>query len=41
MYDVLYFLACLFLPIAWGVVVNWLFNRWQNCAQNRMQDYQI
>ncbi len=29
MNDVLYFLACLLLPIVWGIVVNKAFTHWQ------------
>jgi len=25
-----FILACLVLPILWGVLVNWLFQLWQN-----------
>ncbi|MCA8982834.1 MAG: hypothetical protein R3C12_01825 [Planctomycetaceae bacterium] len=45
MYDGLYLLACLLLPIAWGVIVNWIFKRWLNASPSRnsasLNDYQI
>lgn len=30
MFETIAFIAaCLLLPIAWGVLVNWLFERWR------------
>jgi len=33
------------LPIVWGVLINWLFNRWssrqQRSGNSSIQDYQI
>ena len=40
-----YYLACLLLPIVWGVLINWIFNRWssrqQKAGNSAIQDYQI
>ncbi len=32
--KVLFTIACLALPVVWGIVVNWLFNRWQLRRKN-------
>jgi heme/copper-type cytochrome/quinol oxidase subunit 2 len=40
-------LACLILPVVWGVVVNWLFEFWRNRSEEKRDtdsifpDYQI
>ncbi|WP_197532659.1 hypothetical protein [Symmachiella macrocystis] len=45
--KLLFTLACLVLPVLWGIVVNWLFVKWQNRnppqqqADPNLPDYQI
>lgn len=48
--KIAFILACLVLPIVWGVLVNWVFNLWQSrkAARNNgkedewiFPDYQI
>ena len=45
--QLLYILACLVLPVAWGVFVNWLFDLWKerrrdsNGDEPIFPDYQI
>ena len=47
LYSVLFTLACLIIPVIWGVVVNWMFDLWQaKTAQKEgdepiFPDYQI
>ncbi|MFQ5731206.1 MAG: hypothetical protein ACE5KM_04530 [Planctomycetaceae bacterium] len=36
--KILFALACLLLPIAWGVLVNWLFNLWNGRKTDRPDD---
>ena len=37
----LFTLACLVLPVAWGVLVNWMFGLWQNRKSQYNDDDQI
>lgn len=46
--KILMVVACLLLPILWGVIVNWVFNFWNKLAARREEeeepifpDYQI
>ena len=35
-------LACITIPVVWGVIVNWLFNRWLgNRSVKRVEDESI
>ena len=34
-------LACLILPILWGVAVNWMFNLWHSRATEKPESEQI
>lgn len=27
---ILYAVACVFLPVGWGILVNWIFNLWRS-----------
>ena len=43
----LYFAACLLIPVMWGAIVNWMFDLWQRRDQQTTEedtgfpDYQI
>ena len=41
--SILYVLACLLLPILWGVIINWLFDRYDSSTRQDegINDYQI
>ena len=44
--KILYVLACVVLPVLWGVFVNWLFTLWASEPSDRddepvFPDYQI
>ena len=45
--TILFVVACLVLPVAWGVFVNWLFDLWRDRTGQRRDeepifpDYQI
>jgi hypothetical protein len=41
LHKVLFTLACLVLPVIWGVLVNWLFNLWQGRAVRKENDEPI
>ena len=36
--KILFTAACLILPVVWGVVVNWMFNRWQGRVREKSND---
>ncbi len=39
--KVVFTLICLVVPVAWGVLVNWLFHLWQNRGNDSSQDDSI
>lgn len=44
--KIAFILACLLLPVLWGVLVNWLFGMWKNRNSRNddepiFPDYQI
>ena len=39
--KVLFVVACLVLPIAWGIGVNWLFDLWQKRGAGSGEDEPI
>lgn len=41
LHKVLFTIACLILPIVWGVFVNWLFNFWHARSARKEQDEPI
>ncbi|MCA8987476.1 MAG: hypothetical protein KDA78_07540 [Planctomycetaceae bacterium] len=38
-----YIVACLAIPIVWGVIVNWIFDRFERRrgSESGINDYQI
>jgi hypothetical protein len=38
LHKLLFVAACLFLPVAWGVLVNWVFDVWQARAHDKTDD---
>tara|TARA_R110002111_G_scaffold117466_4_gene179524 strand:- start:3412 stop:3594 length:183 start_codon:yes stop_codon:yes gene_type:complete len=39
MLDKIFFIiACIIIPVLWGVIVNWLFNQWQDHSSDRSDD---
>ncbi len=41
LHKVLFTLACLVLPVIWGVLVNWLFNLWRGRTVHNENDEPI
>ncbi len=39
--KVLYVAACVIFPVVWGVIVNWLFNLWQERTADNSTDEPI
>ncbi len=39
MLDKIFFMiACIIIPVLWGVIVNWLFNLWQDRSADSSDD---
>ncbi|MFH1304300.1 MAG: hypothetical protein ABIK07_24870 [Planctomycetota bacterium] len=39
MLDKIFFIiACIIIPVLWGVIVNWIFNQWQDHSSDRSDD---
>ncbi|MCR9231552.1 MULTISPECIES: hypothetical protein [Gimesia] len=39
MLDKIFFIiACIIIPVLWGVIVNWIFNQWQDRSNNNSDD---
>ena len=36
--KILFTVACLILPVVWGVFVNWLFSLWQTVPAKQSRD---
>ncbi|GAB4138586.1 MAG: hypothetical protein Tsb009_06880 [Planctomycetaceae bacterium] len=35
---ILFVLACLLLPMLWGVIVNWVYNFWSERSERKADD---